>query len=1530
MSAAIMERTTIIALVVTASSAAIIAVSSTINAAKHWKQISSKRKARYQEIETDLYQDEDGTATEESEARYSTYVQKFFIVFGTALGLGFSLPIAIRSMEHMESNVYVSNWIVFVSWCFISIHAVCVAQSRGKLQTFYASCQLAGAGAILLVAQLALASMIRSDLSSWLELGLVAGRIFAALVLILSSLSIPRRPDLFLNGKKVDEMRSVSLISRYTFTWAGTLLKLAFQKGRLEEHDLPVLDSKRRAHELQRLFNQVAESPRLYYQIYLAHWRAVNIQWTLSLVNAFTTFAPQYIMFQLLKCLEKRSSGVDVRYEAWFWLICLGLTKTVDSLVASYLYWLSYMGLMIPVRGQLSAIVFSKTMRKKDVKGMQKGKTSEPTDDANNNKLTTDGGDDDDDELKNMKQGTINLLAIDSSRVAEFTSFSSGFFQAIFEMLFGFSLLINIIGWKSMVAGLGVVAATTPFNIIVSKKYSAAQDNLMKVRDRKMAVISEALQGIRQIKFSALETQWENRIRRVRNEELKTLRTVFTTEACLILFWIMNPVLLSAVALSAYAILYGTLSPAVAFTALAVFSELEYVLSVIPELTTDALDAYVSTKRIKDYLDSAEKSFKATPSNRIAINNATIAWAADSEDQEDRFCLRDVNLEFPINELSVISGRTGSGKSLLLAALLGEADVLGGDIEMPLAPSPEERFDSQATPGNWVLPSAVAYVAQIPWIENTTIRENILFGLPYIESRYKQTLVACALQKDLEMLSDGELTEIGASGINLSGGQRWRVSFARAVYSRAGILILDDIFSAVDAHVGKHLFENALVGSLMQGRTRILVTHHLKLCISKAKYSVSLDNGIIQHVGSVDKLIQDGVLEEIIAAEENDQEVEQVIDELGGDSALDKDDSKPRTTPLKFVLDEQRERGAVKKEIYLDYILSSGGMIFWVFVIASFVGQEFIILSRSYWLKMWTSESAQASVVLKSQYFIHASLQRLMTVVREEHSLFYWIGVYSGLSVAVCIVGVAKYVLVYIASLRASRGLFERMTSTIMRAPLRWLDTVPTGRILNRFAKDFETFDTNLSGNIAMLVYHSLALVGVIAAGVILSRWTLLLALFLLSINIIYAMYYLGGAREVKRLESNSRSPIFELFGSTLSGVGTIRAFGKSEEYIDKMFKRIDIFSQRTFYVWVLNRWMGLRMSIIGGFFSVLVGAVIVAIPDIDASLAGFALSFALTYTINVIWTIRRYANTELDMNSTERIVEYTRLATEDTGGIAPPAAWPHEGRVEFQDLVVSYAPELPLVLKGISFDIKPRERVGVVGRTGAGKSSMTLALFQFIRASSGSIYIDGLDISKVLLKDLRSRLAIIPQDPVLFSGTIRSNLDTFEEHNDQELRDALERVHLIRSANSGTVTPGSLGSTNANIFESLDSKISEGGLNLSQGQRQLLCLARAIVSRPKILVLDEATSAVDMQTDALIQRSIREEFTDCTTLVIAHRLQTVADYDRILVLGDGKVIEYDSPWNLLQSNGLFHDMAQQSGDFDTLVSITKKAAGQE
>jgi ABC-type multidrug transport system fused ATPase/permease subunit len=386
------------------------------------------------------------------------------------------------------------------------------------------------------------------------------------------------------------------------------------------------------------------------------------------------------------------------------------------------------------------------------------------------------------------------------------------------------------------------------------------------------------------------------------------------------------------------------------------------------------------------------------------------------------------------------------------------------------------------------------------------------------------------------------------------------------------------------------------------------------------------------------------------------------------------------------------------------------------------------------------------------------------------------------------------------------------------------------------------------------------------------------------------------------------------------------------------MFSKIDDHSTSTWYLWAFNRWMGWRMSIIGGFFATFVSIFILCMKNIDAALAGFALSFALEYASTVIWTIRHYANLELDMNAAERIIEYSNLPTESLDGADPPAAWPSEGRLEVNDLVVGYAPDLPPVLKGLTFNIERKERIGVVGRTGAGKSSLTLALFRFLEAREGAIYIDGLDISKIKLQALRSRLAIIPQDPVLFSGTVRSNLDAFDNHTDSELHDALLRVHLVTEAelipsSPGTVTPTSATSANTNknknLFANLASPITEGGLNLSQGQRQLLCLARAIVSRPKIMVLDEATSAVDMATDALIQRSIREEFGDSTLIVIAHRLSTIVDFDKILVLGEGKVEEFGTPQELWKrENGGFKGMVMQSGERAELEKIILEGGG--
>ena len=421
--------------------------------------------------------------------------------------------------------------------------------------------------------------------------------------------------------------------------------------------------------------------------------------------------------------------------------------------------------------------------------------------------------------------------------------------------------------------------------------------------------------------------------------------------------WITGPIALAATSLAVYAYLYGELTPSVAFTAIGVFSSLEVTLGVIPELTADLIDAYVSIIRIETYLSAPEITKNTNDSPNISFENASIAWPSDEAKETDdlRYVLRDINLSFPEKELSVVSGKTGTGKSLLLAAILGEVDVLSGKINVPQSPPTKQRRDDLAIKDNWIIPSAIAFVAQIPWIENASIKDNILFGLPYDEYRYNKVIEVCALKKDLQMLPDGESTEIGANGINLSGGQRWRVTFARALYSRAGILVLDDIFSAVDAHVGRFIYEKGLTGELGVGRTRILVTHHVALCKSKTKYIVGLGDGTVQNCGLLQELEQDGILEQIMSHEENEQGTEMDEDPTAVNSeessdvdndTLRKVDSK-KVSPKKFVEDEKRERGRVKAGVYIGYMKSSGGWPFWVVAVLAFTCLQVLATGKS-------------------------------------------------------------------------------------------------------------------------------------------------------------------------------------------------------------------------------------------------------------------------------------------------------------------------------------------------------------------------------------------------------------------------------------------------------------------------------------------------------------------------------------------------------------------------------------------------------
>ncbi|RDW75857.1 putative ABC bile acid transporter [Coleophoma crateriformis] len=1509
------------------------------------------------------YEDRDGVASKESIEQFSAKLPKIFLFLFIVAGLSVSIALAILEILNItEDGLILESWLNVAAWFLLLIQVIVASVIKESTKSYTLGLHASICATVLLVVFLvqdANLAQNESGLGSTAPFTLHIVQLALTLTVLFAGISIPRRPAVFLDGKPVDGMYTVSAFGRYSFTWVEHLLKLSRKKQRLNLEDLPKMDHNTRSKDLSERWATRKHTRRLWLETFLEHKMAFGLQWLLTTLTAFTNFAPQFCLLHILRNLEMRDAGKAITSDAWIWVLGLCFATLAAGVIEAWLFWISWCHLGIPIRAQLSALIFQKSMRRKDVKGASKSSKSaesaNPSDIANVPESTA--GDKpeievEEEEIKG-KQSTVNLIAVDTVRVADFSSFNNYFLGSVAKLIVSFTFLISIIGWKSLLAGFAAMALTIPLNIFFSRRYSAAQDRLMKVRDVKMGVVTEALQGIRQIKFSALETNWHAKLGKVRGKELSEQWNVFVSDTFLIFCWITSPIVLAATSLAVYSIIYGELTPSVAFTAIGIFGNLEVTLAVIPELTTDLLDAWVSIERIEKYLNAPEISVNKTDSPNISFENASIAWPSDEEkeDESERYVLRNLDIAFPENELSVVSGKTGTGKSLLLASILGEVDILAGKINVPKPPLSQDRKDHLANRDNWIIPSAIAFVAQIPWIENASIRDNILFGLPYDDYRYKKVIEVCALTKDMEMLTDGESTEIGANGINLSGGQRWRVTFARALYSRAGILVLDDIFSAVDAHVGRYIFEKGLTGELGVGRTRILVTHHVELCKPKTTYIVELGEGTVENAGLVRDLEEMGTLQQIISHQsvqeiEADEDPTAVNSEESSDGEssgepLKKVDSK-KPNPKKFVEDESREKGRVKTAVYMGYLKSSGGYPFWLTALAAFSILQLVTLGRAWWLRLWTGsyEKAASDVQtfhvafqvqdLSSVYL--TSRNSTSTMPSAENNLGYYLGIYVAISVIAAVLGTARYFYIYTGSIRASRKLFDKLSFTILRTPLRWIDTVPLGRILNRFTADFNVLDGRLANDIAGASNNLFRVIGVIAAGLFVSPWILLLALALLSICVYIAKLYMSGAREVKRLESNAKSPYFDQFSSALTGVGTIRAFSKTDTYVTRMFSRIDDHATTYWHLWAFNRWMGWRMSMVGSFFATIVAALIISMEGIDASLAGFALAFALEYTSTVIWTIRHYTNLELDMNAAERILEYSNLKTESLDGADPPAAWPSEGRLSVDSLVVGYADDLPPVLKGLSFNVERNERVGVVGRTGAGKSSLTLALFRFLEAREGSIHIDGLDISKIKLQALRSRLAIIPQDPVLFSGTVRSNLDAFDEHEDTELREALERVHLVTPSsapsNSDLTVPTSpVQQQNTNIFNSLVSPITEGGLNLSQGQRQLLCLARAIVSRPKIMVLDEATSAVDMATDALIQRSIREEFDDSTLIVIAHRLSTIADFDKILVMDEGKVGEFGTPQELWQKDGIFASMIKESGEKEKLIAMVSGGA---
>lgn len=793
------------------------------------------------------------------------------------------------------------------------------------------------------------------------HLGIIQGRLVAAecgchVATTVLSLLLPRRPDVYYNGIMVDRELSTSFLSRATFSWANKILYITHHKRELDVDDLPELDHGTRAQTLQESFTEAkgaittkassgsTTSVPMWKILLRSH--CANFIWEslLCTLLALVSFAPHLALLNILRVLESNSQQTRNLFHLWVWVAGLGMAIVLSSCIEHWVNWIAFNKISVRIIEQISIMVFHKAMRLTGSKNPERNKQEGDKDDNDSN-----------------TQNTINMVAVDGQRIARFATYSYQLVLAPLRVIIASVMLAKLLGWQSLAAGLACLVVLMPSVMLCGRRYALAGRDLMASRDTKLTILTEVLHGIRQIKFSALEDKWAQRINMARKEELSAQRRIFIWNSATMSFYFLGPISLSVASLGVYAVLNNGLTASVVFTATSILTSITISLGLIPDLLSNMLDALVSTRRLDEYFGAAEKVPNLTPSDDIGFQNASVAWPGALTSSATPWILKDLHLEFPRGKLSLISGRTGSGKSLLLAGVLGECEIIAGRVKAPSPPQPEDVWNTYTTSGEWLIDSATAYVAQLPWIEAATIKQNILFGLPFHTERYRDVLYACALTKDLRILPDGERTEVGPNGVNLSGGQKARISLARALYSRAGILLLDDIFSAVDVHTAQHLYKHALTGPLADGRTRILTTHHVGICLPKAEYIVHLEDGTVGFAGPAAQLHDDGMLDGLLhcrrGSEDADWQHEAPSEDVPPSSLemQQEEIDRPVTAQSGREFNQaartfvEKERGRTNKstlQLFNQYVKASGRWWLWVLIAVGYASYISSTLGR--------------------------------------------------------------------------------------------------------------------------------------------------------------------------------------------------------------------------------------------------------------------------------------------------------------------------------------------------------------------------------------------------------------------------------------------------------------------------------------------------------------------------------------------------------------------------------------------------------
>ncbi|OSX63327.1 hypothetical protein POSPLADRAFT_1074001 [Postia placenta MAD-698-R-SB12] len=1357
--------------------------------------------------------------------------------------------------------------------------------------------------------------------------------------------------------------QTASVLSRMMFTWLDKIVFKAYRVPHLPIEELPPLADYDQAHNLvQKSLQeldpfQVVKGRHVVWGLVKVFRRDLLIMALMQFLFVVARFSDPVGIRNLLWYMENGGEGAMVK--PWVWISWLFLGPAACVIILSFYFFLSER-VLVRIEAIMTQLVFEHALRmrvKADVSDapMSTGNTtvagtpdtvslaesgSAPAredvnnseDDGNLSSTNTAAGETSSTQRKDKSTVSVqqsqedsgssikpsedteykdqngagkvnNLITTDLDAIAGARDIFQFVVQVPVQLVLCIWFLYDVLGWSAL-AGMALMVLMLPLPSTLSGKIRGVHAEKMKRTDSRVQAVTEAMSVIRMIKLFGWGSRLSKQLSAKREDELTWIRTSRLLEVANNIANI-PPITMVFTYLIYTLIMKKQLTASTVFSAMNVFEMVRELLhntfGAIPKL----MRAKVSLDRMNEFLQNTELldefsenstthaselriSSPSISSDTLGFRNASFTWtkAPPSTPGSSRrnFTLHiDGDLIFERGHINLIVGPTGSGKTSLLMALLGE---------MHYIPAGPNSFVALPRSGG------VAYAAQESWVLNDTIRNNILFGTTYDRERYDKVITQCGLTRDLELFDAGDHTEIGEKGITLSGGQKARITLARAIYSTAEILLLDDILAALDVHTAKWIVEKCLQGELVRDRTVLLVTHNVNLAGPIARHVVSLrDNGRISSQGTLSHALEHD--QALAAKVAQDLEVREKAEQNIHQDQSEEDTMKANG---KLVVSEEISEGHLGWPALKLYLKSMGGSrpILYCIIAVCIEFTSDLLDNLSYWyLGFWVrqyEEHPPWEVNVPFHLSVYALIMLLGFIMYFVYASIFLVG-----------------------SLRASRIIHNTLITSVLGTTMRWLDKTPTGRVIARCTQDIGTIDSELSSCLDVLIILAINILIKLAAVTITAPFYIFSGIFLAVVGGYICQVYMKAQLSVKREKSNARAPVLGHFGAVFTGLVSVRAYGAQDAFRKESYARIDKYSRAARIFWVLTRWVNIRIEFFGAMFSTgLAFYLVYGGGNSSAANTGFTLNMAVGFASMILWFTRLFNDFEVAGNSLERIQQYLEIEQEpkSTENGLPPAYWPSSGNLRIEKLSARYSTDGPRVLHEISFDIKSGERVGVVGRTGSGKSSLTLALLWCI-ITEGQIYYDGLLTKNINLDALRSHITIIPQVPELLSGTLRQNLDPFEELDDAVLNDALRSAGLFslqRYTDEGQIT--------------LDTQIASGGNNLSFGQKQILALARAIVRQSKLLILDEATSAIDYETDTVIQASLRKELDKgVTVLTIAHRLQTIMDADKIMVLDAGHIVEFGKPSELLQiKNGLLRALVDESGDRENLISMAMGA----